>query len=217
MTHILFLASGGGGNFKFFHQAIEKNIVSNIRLSLIADRVCGAIEYAEKMEIDNEIISYSRNNPSILQQLLHEKQPDFIVTNWYQIIDADTVLQHQGKFINLHYSLLPAFGGLIGIEPITKAYEQGCKYIGSTCHLVDEGVDTGKILAQGIFTTDRSLDDAVTMMFRTGCLVLLNGLTVLMGQHKQQKLDDGTPSFSPNLSFDSTCFDESFWLEVARS
>lgn len=178
MKHIIFLASGGGGNFKFFHRAIENNIVSSIRLSMIADRECGAIEYAKKMELDNHIISYSRNNPSILQQLLHEKQPDFIVTNWHKIIDADTVRQHQGKIVNLHYSLLPAFGGLIGTEPIKKAYEQGFKYIGPTCHLVDEGVDTGKIIAQGVFTTDRSPDEAVTMMFRTGCLVLLNGLAL---------------------------------------
>ena len=46
------------------------------------------------MMIDNQVISYSRSNPSILQELLHEKQPDFIVTNWHKIIDADTVRQH---------------------------------------------------------------------------------------------------------------------------
>lgn len=217
MTHILFLVSGGGGNLKFFHRAIENKILSNIRLSIIADRDCGAIEYAKRMKLENHTIQYSRSSPSILQRLLCQKQPDFIFTNWHKIIDADTVRQHRGKFVNLHYSLLPAFGGLIGIEPIKRAYKQGCKYIGPTCHLVDEGVDTGKILAQGIFTTDRSFDEAVKMMFQTGCLVMLNGMSVLMGQHDQQKISDDVPQFSPKLTVDNFFFDERFWQEVATS
>jgi len=48
-------------------------------------------------------------------------------------------------------------------------------------------------------------------------LVLLNGLTALMGQHKQQVLDDSTPPYSPNLNFDTACFEESFWKGVASS
>lgn len=217
MCHILFLASGGGGNFKFFHQAIEEKIIPNIQLSVIADRMCGAIEYAKKINVNHHIIPYSRSHPSSLQQLLCEKQPDFIVTNWHKIIDTDTLQKHQGKFVNLHYSLLPAFGGLIGIEPIKKAYEQGCKYIGPTCHLVDEGIDTGKILAQGIFTTDRSLNDAVTMMFRTGCLALLNGLTILMKQNELKNVSKNTIPILPILNFDNSFFDEEFWQKVERS
>lgn len=217
MIHILFLVSGGGGNFKFFHHAIEKKIISNIHLSMISDRMCGAIQYAKNNDVDNYIISYSRSNPSILQQLLCEINPDFIVTNWHKIIDSNTLIKHQGKFINLHYSLLPAFAGLIGIEPIKKAYEQGCEYIGPTCHLVDEGIDTGKILAQSFFTTDRSFNDAVTMMFRTGCLVLLNGLSILMGHYKLDSLSINTTSFLPPLNFDNSLFDEEFWEKVERS
>ena len=217
MKNILFLASGGGGNLKFIHRAIEKEIFPNISLSLIADRDCEAIRYAKELELDNHIISYSRSNPTSLQQLLHEKQPDFIVTNWHKIIDADTVRQYKGKFVNLHYSLLPAFAGLIGLEPIKRAYQQGCRYIGPTCHLVDEGVDTGKILAQAIFTTERSFDEAVTMMFRTGCLVLLNGLTILMSQNKVLQATDRPPSFSPILNYDSSSLDELFWQKVAKA
>ncbi|WP_159066144.1 formyltransferase family protein [Vibrio harveyi] len=49
------------------------------------------------------------------------------------------VLYYFGRIVNIHYSLLPSFGGLIGVKPIEKALELGCKYIGPTCHIVDEG------------------------------------------------------------------------------
>jgi phosphoribosylglycinamide formyltransferase-1 len=109
---------------------------------------------------------------------------------------------------------LPAFGGLIGIEPIKRAYDQGCKYIGPTCHFVDEGVDTGKILAQGVFTTDRSFNDAVTIMFRTGCLVLLNGLTILLNNPIPENINQNIIHFSPKLNFDASFFNEDFWQKV---
>jgi phosphoribosylglycinamide formyltransferase-1 len=216
MKHILFLASGGGGNFKFFHSAIEKNIISDISISIVADRDCGAIAFAKRMGLQNSIIPYSRERPEAFQQFLNQTQPDFIVTNWHKIIDATTVQQHQGKFVNLHYSLLPAFSGLLGIEPIKKAYEQGCKYIGPTCHLVDSGIDTGKILAQGIFTTARPLDESIAMMFRTGCLTLLNGLMILINQHDHPENENIAPSFSPHLTLDSSFFDHTFWQELSN-
>jgi phosphoribosylglycinamide formyltransferase-1 len=118
--------------------------------------------------------------------------------------------------INLHYSLLPAFAGLIGIEPIKKAYEQGCKFMGPTCHLVDEGVDTGEILAQGVFKADRPFQELVTMMFRSGCLVLLNALLLSMGHCKEFEASR-TIFFSPELTFDKFLFDEEFWQKVASS
>lgn len=216
MSNIIFLVSGRGGNFKFVNQAIKDKIIPNIRLTVISDRMCGAIEYAKNNGIEYHVISYSRNHPVILQKILNDKNPDLIVTTWNKIIDVDTLQKNQGKFINLHYSLLPSFGGLIGINPIKKAYEQGCKYIGPTCHLVDEGIDTGKILAQGIFTTDRSLNEAITMMFRSGCLVLLNGLTILMSQYNLKTKSYNTIFFSPELNFDISLFNEDFWQKVEK-
>lgn len=216
MKNILFLTSGNGGNFKFLHQAIKNNLISDISVSMVSDRDCGANAYAKSMDIENCIIPYTRNEPSLFQRVLKEKNPDFIVTNWHQIIDAKTVSQNRGKLINLHYSLLPAFAGLIGIEPIKKAYEQGCKFIGPTCHLVDEGVDTGEILAQGVFKADRPFKELVTMMFRSGCLVLLNAL-LLSTSHRKEFEASKTILFSPELTFDKSCFDEKFWQKVASS
>jgi len=218
MKSIVFLVSGGGGNLKFLYLALKNNFISGCRLSVIADRECGALDFARKHNIENHLIIYKRSEPEAFKEILQRIKPDIIVTNWHKIIDGNTVGQYIGKFINLHYSLLPAFGGLIGVEPIKRAYEQGCKFIGPTCHLVDEGVDTGKILAQAVFTTERPFEEAVNLMFRDGCLVLLNGIQQVLGQSLLTKHSSSScTTLSPALDFYDALFNEIFWKELAAS
>jgi phosphoribosylglycinamide formyltransferase-1 len=218
MKSIVFLVSGGGGNFKFFHAALKYNLILGLEICVIADRECGALEFARKHGVENHLIAYNRLNPKALNQILDSIRPNIIVTNWHKVIDEDTVAKYFGKFVNLHYSLLPAFGGLIGVEPIKRAYEQGCKFIGPTCHLVDEGVDTGKILSQAIFTTERSFEEAVSLMFSKGCLVLLSGIQQLIGQKISTVRASGFDgTYAPQLGFDESLFNELFWKELAVS
>ncbi len=53
-----------------------------------------------------------------------------------------------GRIINIHPSLLPAFPG---IDAVGQAYRAGVKVAGITVHYVDEGMDTGPIIAQKAF------------------------------------------------------------------
>lgn len=215
MKTLVFLVSGNGGNFKFFYFALKKNIISGLKLVVVADRECGAIEFARMNGVQNSLIVYSKSDSHILNIVLDEINPDIIVTNWNKIIDKDTILRHFGKFINLHYSLLPAFAGLIGIEPLKRAYAQNCKFIGPTCHLVDEGVDTGRILSQAVFTTERTFEEAVPAMFKKGCLVLLNGIQqILGGSLVVTQFANLDCTYSPKLGFDDSLFDEDFWREM---
>lgn len=217
MKKIVFLASGNGGNLKFLYLAQQYNFVSNIKLSVIADRECGAVKFAREKDLENYIINYKRSDTKELNDILEKINPDIIVTNWHKIIDDMTVGKFKGKLINLHYSLLPAFAGFIGVEPIKRAYDQGCRYIGPTCHFVDEGVDTGKIISQAIFTTDIPFYDAISLMFRKGCLVLLNGIKQVADiqcEMESRELFDQL-QFSPALSFNECRFSETFWQELA--
>lgn len=218
MKKIVFLVSGNGGNLKFFDLACRKGFIENIQLTAVADRECGAVQFARDRGIPNHVISYTRSDNRALLEILNEVSPDFVITNWHKIIDKDTVAAYAGRLVNLHYSLLPAFSGLIGTEPIKRAIEQGCKFIGPSCHLVDEGVDTGKILAQGVFKLNMPLDGAVQAMFQTGCLVLLNGLCQLDADFCERH-DSAAASqcFHPDLVFDSGEFTNDFWMELSRA
>ena len=66
----------------------------------------------------------------------------------------------QGKIINIHPSILPAYKGK---DSIKRAYENKEEEIGVSVHFVNEEVDGGQILAQDKFTVDYDMDlDQVT-------------------------------------------------------
>ena len=106
---ICFLASGNGGNLKFLYLVQRLGLIKNIELSVVADRECGSIDFANIRNIYSKVIKYKRDDNKELLFELENINPDIIVTNWHKIIDVEIVNKYQGKMINLHYSLLPAF------------------------------------------------------------------------------------------------------------
>lgn len=213
---ICFLASGGGGNFKFLHLARELEILNDIKLSLIADRECDALTYAKKNNLNAKLITYQKHNNEQLLNALVKIKPDIIITNWHKIIDEKVVSAYVGKLINLHYSLLPAFPGLIGIAPIKEAYRQNCKYVGTTCHYVDTGVDTGAIISQAIVKNNIELDDMISRVFRKGCLILLNSILIVSNKNIINTSKNDKHDFSPSLNFNDNMFTENFWKDLSQ-
>lgn len=213
---ICFLASGGGGNFKFLYLAKELNLIKNFELFLVADRECNSLEFAKKNNIYSKKIEYKRTYNKELLDELEIISPDIIVTNWHKIIDAEVVQKYNGKLINLHYSLLPAFDGLIGIEPIKQAYEKNCQYVGATCHFVDEGVDSGKIISQALLKTVISIEEAIQIIFQKGCLILLNSILQLIDKNIIEKSENEKFDYSPSLLFDDSMFDNKFWTRLSE-
>lgn len=73
-------------------------------------------------------------------------EPDLVVlAGFMKILAPETVARLQGRVINTHPALLPAFPGAHGVR---DALAHGVKVTGCTVHLVDEGVDSGPIVAQ---------------------------------------------------------------------
>jgi phosphoribosylglycinamide formyltransferase 1 len=71
-----------------------------------------------------------------------------VLAGFMELLGADFVRRFQGRLINVHPSLLPAFPGIHAIE---QAVEHGVKVMGVTVHFVDEGVDSGPIILQEAF------------------------------------------------------------------
>ena len=69
------------------------------------------------------------------------------LAGFMRILKGDFLRAFEKKVVNIHPSLLPAFPGL---EAWKQAHDYGVKATGCTVHMVDHGIDTGSILAQGV-------------------------------------------------------------------
>jgi phosphoribosylglycinamide formyltransferase 1 len=80
--------------------------------------------------------------------LEHHEVDLLVLAGFMEILGADFIRRFEGRIVNVHPSLLPAFPGVQAIE---KAIEHGVKVAGVTVHFVDEGVDSGPIVLQEAF------------------------------------------------------------------
>ena len=68
-----------------------------------------------------------------------------VLAGYMQLLDPGFLARFPQRVINVHPALLPAFPGIGSVE---QAVAYGVKVFGVTVHFVDEGVDTGPIIAQ---------------------------------------------------------------------
>ncbi|MEV0320141.1 phosphoribosylglycinamide formyltransferase [Streptomyces sp. NPDC050658] len=75
-------------------------------------------------------------------------EPDLVVSaGFMKIVGKHFLARFGGRFVNTHPALLPSFPGAHGVR---DALAYGAKVTGCTVHFVDDGVDTGPIIAQGV-------------------------------------------------------------------
>ncbi|XDD48787.1 phosphoribosylglycinamide formyltransferase [Leptospira sp. WS92.C1] len=151
---IVFLASGRGSNLKEVLQWIAKGKIRGIGQTLVSDNPeSKALEIAKEYKLPTRILdfrSYSERSEyhKDLLGLLLELNPDLIVTAGYmKILKPEIIRAFSNRIINIHPSLLPAFPGLNAQK---QAFEYGVKIAGCTAHFVDEGVDSGPVILQGV-------------------------------------------------------------------
>ncbi|GAA4860777.1 phosphoribosylglycinamide formyltransferase [Saccharopolyspora cebuensis] len=81
-----------------------------------------------------------------LTEACAEHEPDLVVSaGFMKLVGADFLTRFAGRYLNSHPALLPSFPGMHGVR---DALEHGVRITGCTLFVVDDGVDTGPILAQ---------------------------------------------------------------------
>ena len=76
------------------------------------------------------------------------QRPDLVVSaGFLKLVGPQFLAEFGGRYVNTHNALLPAFPGIHGPR---DALEYGVKVAGATLHFVDDGVDTGPIIAQTV-------------------------------------------------------------------
>jgi phosphoribosylglycinamide formyltransferase-1 len=171
-SRIAVLASGGGSNLQaileYFERLGERRGGDVVLVA--SDRPnAGALERASRRGIMGVVHSTAkRPDDANLGDLLHEHEIDLVVLAGYlKLIPSGVVATYDGRIINVHPSLLPAFGGpgMYGQRVHHAAIAAGVRVSGVTVHFVDDVYDRGRIIAQWPVPVFPS-DDAGTLAAR---------------------------------------------------
>ncbi|MGJ7036647.1 phosphoribosylglycinamide formyltransferase [Anoxybacillus eryuanensis] len=199
MKRIAIFASGSGTNFQAIIDAVKKGDIQAEVALLVCDRphakvieraireyvpvfVFNPKQYETKQQFEREIL-----------QQLQQKEIDWIVLAGYMRLIGSTLLQaYPNKIINIHPSLLPAFPGK---DAIGQAYRYGVKVTGVTVHYVDEGMDTGPIIAQRALYIDdgeplESVERRIHEIEHTLYSQVIQQLLTEKGSTKDEKASD---------------------------
>jgi len=146
------LASGRGSNFQSIVDEIEEgSLRADIRLLIVDNPKALAIERARKHGIGHLVIRpgdfTTKDNfyLKIVEELRKKEVELVILAGFMRIVGKRLIDAFPNRIMNIHPALLPSFPGLHSQK---QAVEYGVRISGCTVHFVDEGMDTGPIIAQ---------------------------------------------------------------------
>ena len=150
MTKLAVLCSGRGTDLQSIIDAIESGYLQAEIVVVLTDKPnVGALQRAEAAGIKNFCVDRKKfpSRAEFEAELLqHLAGVDLVVlAGFMRILSADFVRRFEGRLMNIHPSLLPAFPGAHAHRDVL-AY--GAKISGCTVHFVDEGTDSGPIILQ---------------------------------------------------------------------
>lgn len=146
---VVILISGRGSNM----QALLEADLSGCRIAAVVSNKADApgLDIASQHGIATQVVVH-RDYPdresfdAALAAVIDRYQPDLVVlAGFMRILTAGFVARYQGRLMNIHPSLLPAYGGLDTHE---RALKDGVKIHGCTVHFVTPDLDHGPIIIQ---------------------------------------------------------------------
>ena len=162
MKNIVILISGGGSNMAaIVRTAQAQNWAKqfNAQVSAVISNKADAkgLAFAKEHGIATAVIDHKAfaDQPqpreafdAAMMKEIDQHQPHLVVlAGFMRILTPGFVAHYEGRLLNIHPSLLPAFPGLHTHE---RAIEADCKFAGATVHRVTAELDHGPILAQAI-------------------------------------------------------------------
>lgn len=149
MRNVVILISGRGSNM----EAIVRAAIPGARIAaVISNRPEAAgLEFARRHGIATSVVDH-KAHPSreafdtALAQAIDAFAPDLVVlAGFMRVLGEAFVRRYEGRMLNIHPSLLPAFPGLHTHE---LALQEGCRVHGATVHFVTPALDHGPIVVQ---------------------------------------------------------------------
>ncbi|MEU1043464.1 phosphoribosylglycinamide formyltransferase [Streptomyces sp. NPDC005551] len=154
---LVVLVSGSGTNLQALLDAVESQGTEAYGAEIVAvgadrDGIVG-LERARRAGLETfvrRVGDYGTRDEwdAALAEATAAYEPDLVVSaGFMKIVGKEFLARFGGRFVNTHPALLPSFPGAHGVR---DALAYGAKVTGCTVHFVDDGVDTGPIIAQGV-------------------------------------------------------------------
>ena len=156
MKNIVILISGGGSNMAAIVRASQQQNWAkqyNARVAAVVSNKADAkgLAFARENGIATEVLDHKQFDSreafdAQLAQVIDRHAPDLVVlAGFMRILTPGFVSHYEGRMVNIHPSLLPAFTGL---HTHQRTIDAGCKFAGCTVHRVTAELDVGPILDQ---------------------------------------------------------------------
>jgi phosphoribosylglycinamide formyltransferase 1 len=148
------LGSGKGSNFVAIADACAAGkIPATIGLVLSDVETAGILVHARDRKLPARFIAPGKFRTKLdedaerayIQAMLDARVDLIVLAGFMRVLKGDFLRAFEGRIVNIHPSLLPAFPGL---EAWRQALDAGVKATGCTVHFVDAGVDSGPIIGQ---------------------------------------------------------------------
>ena len=148
------LGSGKGSNLVAVAEACKRGeLAAEVALVLSDVEGAGILSQAERLGVAHRFISPGDYRTKLDEEAeqayiitLREAEVDLVVlAGFMRILKGEFLRAFEGRVVNVHPSLLPSFPGL---EAWKQALDAGVKWTGVTVHYVDQGIDSGPIIAQ---------------------------------------------------------------------
>ncbi len=146
-VNIAVFVSGMGTNIGAIYNACKKKkYPAHIKL-VISNKNCNAYQLSKRLMLNTKLIKNSNNNfEEIINKYLIDYEIELIcLAGFMKILSPSFTKIWKNRILNIHPSLLPFFPGLNVFEKFSNS---GMKIHGSTVHIVNEKIDSGKILSQ---------------------------------------------------------------------
>ena len=145
-ARVVVLASGSGS---LFQALIDAQEAINIEIrALVVDKDVPAVARAHNhgISVIEVPLTTDRNQwDEVMKQVLTDLNPDLVVSaGFMRILGSQTVRAFEGRLINTHPAVLPNFPGA---HAVRDALAAGVSETGCSVHFIDEGVDTGAVIA----------------------------------------------------------------------
>ncbi len=152
---IAVLVSGSGTNLQTLIEQLHQDATIGIEIAVvISDREKAyALTRAKRAGIPTHVVK-TRDfenrvdfDAEISRLIEHYTVELVVLAGFMKLFQPPFVRKYKNRIINVHPTLLPAFPGA---HPVADTLTYGVKFTGVTVHFVDEGVDTGTIIAQSV-------------------------------------------------------------------